>query len=87
MVKVIVGLKGSGKTKRLVDLVRRAVEEEHGDVICIEKDKNSPRHSVPGPPHPRQRLPDRHLRIREGLHKRPARRKLRHFPHLHRQLP
>ena len=39
MVKVIVGLKGSGKTKRLVDLVRRAVEEEHGDVICIEKDK------------------------------------------------
>ena len=40
MVKVLVGLKGSGKTKRLVELVRRAVEEEHGDVICIEKDKN-----------------------------------------------
>lgn len=40
MVKVIVGLKGSGKTKRLVELVRKAVEEEHGDVICIEKDKN-----------------------------------------------
>ena len=40
MVKVIVGLKGSGKTKRLVELVRSAVEEEHGDVICIEKDKN-----------------------------------------------
>ena len=40
MVKVLVGLKGSGKTKRLVDLVRIAVEEEHGDVICIGKDKN-----------------------------------------------
>lgn len=33
------GLKGTGKTKTLVDLVRKAVEEEHGDVICIEKDK------------------------------------------------
>ncbi len=40
MVKVIVGLKGSGKTKRLVELVSQAVTEEHGDVICIEKDKN-----------------------------------------------
>ena len=33
------GLKGTGKTKTLVELVRRAVDEEHGDVICIEKDK------------------------------------------------
>ncbi len=40
MVKVIVGLKGSGKTKKLVDMVSRSVDEEHGDVICIEKDKN-----------------------------------------------
>lgn len=40
MVKVIVGLKGSGKTKKLVDLVSKAVEEESGDVICIEKDRN-----------------------------------------------
>ena len=39
MVKVIVGLKGSGKTKKLVELVSRAVEEEQGDVICIEKDR------------------------------------------------
>lgn len=33
------GLKGTGKTKTLVELVHKAVEEEHGDVICIEKDK------------------------------------------------
>ena len=33
------GLKGTGKTKTLVELVRKAVEEAHGDVICIEKDK------------------------------------------------
>ncbi len=34
------GLKGSGKTKTLVDLVVKAVAEENGDVVCIEKDKN-----------------------------------------------
>ena len=40
MVKVIVGLKGSGKTKKLVELVSKAISEEQGDVICIEKDRN-----------------------------------------------
>ena len=33
------GLKGSGKTKKLVDLVRAAVNEETGDVVCIEKER------------------------------------------------
>ena len=37
MVKVIMGLKGSGKTKRLIDCVTKAANEESGDVICIEK--------------------------------------------------
>ena len=40
MVKLIMGLKGSGKTKTLVDLVKKAADEEHGDVVCIEKNKN-----------------------------------------------
>ena len=40
MVKLIMGLKGSGKTKQLVDLVKKAVEEDRGAVVCIEKDKN-----------------------------------------------
>ena len=31
------GLKGSGKTKQLIELVNKAVKEEHGAVICIEK--------------------------------------------------
>ena len=31
------GLKGSGKTKQLIELVHIAVNEEHGDVVCIEK--------------------------------------------------
>ena len=39
MVKIIMGLKGSGKTKKLVEMVREAVNLEHGDVVCIEKDK------------------------------------------------
>ena len=40
MVKVIMGLKGSGKTKELVDQIKQAAEEAHGNVVCIEKDKN-----------------------------------------------
>lgn len=40
MVKLIMGLKGSGKTKSLVELVKKAVEEENGNVVCLEKDKN-----------------------------------------------
>ncbi len=38
MVKVIMGLKGAGKTKKLIDLIHKATEEEHGDVVCIERD-------------------------------------------------
>ena len=33
------GLKGSGKTKKLVELVREAVNVGDGDVVCIEKDR------------------------------------------------
>ena len=33
------GLKGSGKTKKLVDMVRQAVNEGTGDVVCIEKER------------------------------------------------
>ena len=39
MVKLIMGLKGSGKTKKLVDLVRKAVDEGNGDVVVIEKER------------------------------------------------
>ena len=39
MLKLIMGLKGSGKTKRLVDMVREAVNEESGDVVVIEKER------------------------------------------------
>lgn len=38
MIKCIVGLKGSGKTKQLIQLVNDAILADHGSVICIEKE-------------------------------------------------
>ena len=37
MLKLIIGVKGTGKTKALINLVNTAVENSHGDVVCIEK--------------------------------------------------
>lgn len=37
MVKIIMGLKGSGKTKQLIDMVNVATDSENGDVVCLEK--------------------------------------------------
>ena len=37
MIKIIIGKKGSGKTKKLVDLVNDATNESLGNVVCIEK--------------------------------------------------
>ena len=39
MVSILMGLKGSGKTKRLVEMVREAVKEDTGDVVCFEKER------------------------------------------------
>ena len=36
MIKVIMGLKGSGKTKKLIDSINEAVANARGDVVCIE---------------------------------------------------
>jgi len=37
MVRLIMGLKGSGKTKKLIELVNDAVDSEHGDIVFIER--------------------------------------------------
>ena len=37
MVRVIMGKKGSGKTKQIIDMIYNAVQTEHGNVVCIEK--------------------------------------------------
>ncbi len=39
MIHVIMGLKGSGKTKKLVDSIHEAVANASGDVVCIEYGK------------------------------------------------
>ncbi len=39
MIHVIMGLKGTGKTKKLIDAINAAVSEAHGDVVCIEYGK------------------------------------------------
>lgn len=37
MIKLIVGLKGTGKTKTLIDMANAAIEKSNGSVICLEK--------------------------------------------------
>lgn len=39
MVKIIIGNKGSGKTKRLITLVNEAVANSKGNVVCVEKER------------------------------------------------
>ena len=36
MIHLIMGLKGSGKTKKLIDAINTAVANANGDVVCIE---------------------------------------------------
>ena len=38
MIKLIVGNKGSGKTKLLVEMVTKAANSSSGNVVCIEKE-------------------------------------------------
>lgn len=37
MLKLIIGVKGTGKTKTLINLVNGALSVTKGDVVCIEK--------------------------------------------------
>ena len=38
MISLIIGEKGSGKTKRLVDEVNAAMASSNGSVVCVEKE-------------------------------------------------
>ncbi len=40
MVKVVMGLKGSGKTKQLIESINTAIKTETGSMVCIEKGNN-----------------------------------------------
>ncbi|MBQ8509236.1 MAG: hypothetical protein IJ493_04940 [Clostridia bacterium] len=37
MLKLIIGVKGTGKTKQLIEMVNTASEQSNGSVVCIEK--------------------------------------------------
>ena len=37
MLKLIIGVKGTGKTKTLIDMVNKSLETTKGDVVVIEK--------------------------------------------------
>ena len=37
MLKLLIGVKGSGKTKTLIEMVNQAVEASEGSFVCIEK--------------------------------------------------
>ena len=37
MLKLMIGVKGTGKTKTLIEKVNEAASTSHGDVVCIEK--------------------------------------------------
>lgn len=39
MIKLIVGLKGSGKTKQMVDMINHNLTHVKGDIVCIETSK------------------------------------------------
>ena len=36
MVRVIMGVKGTGKTKQMIELINEAAKNESGSVVCIE---------------------------------------------------
>jgi len=36
MIKAIIGTKGTGKTKKLIEMVNEAAKTEHGNVVCLE---------------------------------------------------
>ena len=40
MVRLIMGMKGSGKTKQLIELINNAAKDEPGNVVCIEANRN-----------------------------------------------
>ena len=40
MIKLLIGAKGSGKTKTLIELVNNAANTSEGSVVCIEKGNN-----------------------------------------------
>ena len=82
MVRLIMGEKGTGKTKKLIELINASAAEENGNVVCIEAKSTM---TLSRSSHFCRRISDHHLRGPARLRQRPVCRQLRYFPHLHRQ--
>ena len=86
MIRVIMGKKGSGKTKQMIDMINNAVQTEHGNVVCIERGSK-----LTYDIHYQIRLVEAsHYDIKsydflKGFIRRPVRGQLRHHPCLYRQ--
>ena len=37
MIQLIVGGRGSGKTKQMVDMINESIKTTHGNIVCVEK--------------------------------------------------
>ena len=48
MIHLIVGDKGSGKTKTIIEMMNSAVESTDGHIVCIEKGMKSTYNIKPG---------------------------------------
>ena len=47
MIQLIVGPKGSGKTRLLIDMINESVPKVSGNIVCIEKSMQSTYHISP----------------------------------------
>ena len=65
MVRVIMGAKGSGKTKQLIEMINRAASNENGSVVCVEMGKKLVYDVSPNV--------RRQLHLLQGLHQRHVR--------------
>ena len=45
MIKLIVGAKGSGKTKTMIDMINNATKTTSGNIVVIEKSMRSEEHT------------------------------------------
>ena len=46
MIKLVMGLKGTGKTKELIETVNSVAKTAEGSVICLEETINSDTRSI-----------------------------------------
>ena len=80
MVRVIMGAKGTGKTKQLIDMINHAADNEGGSVVCVEIGKK-----LVYDVSPKVRLVESSDFAADNFHQRHVCLQLRFDPRVHRQ--